>query len=227
MNLTEKFLQFALLGVEWVLWLLVVLSVISVYVMLERWIFFRSVSGGDTKLRRRLMTTLADGELEEAARIVRDANGTGGRMVAEMLAVNGRGRSSLDAAMNAVRAEEKIRLEQHLSYLGTLGANAPFIGLFGTVLGIIQAFNDLAETGLRPGGEQSTAVMAGISEALVATAVGLLVAIPAVVAYNVFQRRVKRMLAEGEAIANGAFSYIVTADGADPYRRPSASQEEA
>ena len=105
--------------------------------------------------------------------------------------------------------EEKVRLERNLAFLGTLGANAPFIGLFGTVLGIIKAFKDLAESGLKPGGETSTEVMSGISEALVATAVGLLVAIPAVVAYNIFQRRVKRTMGEAESLANTARSLVV------------------
>ena len=80
--------------------------------------------------------------------------------------------------------------------LGTLGNNAPFIGLFGTVIGIIQAFHDLSSN---PEGGPSV-VMAGISEALVATAVGLLVAIPAVIAYNGYQRMVKRRLSNAEAM---------------------------
>jgi len=213
MNLTEKFLDFALLGAEWVLWLLVVLSVISVYVMLERFMFFRSVSGADASIRRGLRGALLDGDLEQAEKLVRNAEGTGGRMVAEMLAQAERDKSALDAAMLGVRAEEKLRLERNLAFLGTLGNNAPFVGLFGTVLGIIQAFNELAKSGVNPGGEQSATVMAGISEALVATAVGLLVAIPAVVAYNAYQRRVKRTLAEADGMANAALGLIVAAGG--------------
>lgn len=212
MNITEKFLQFALLGAEWVLWLLVALSVASVYVMIERAMFFRSVSGADTSVRRPLLAALADGELAKARKLVADVLGPGGRMVKEMLVVTGRGREAMEAAMNAVRPEERLRLEKNLSFLGTLGANAPFIGLFGTVLGIIQAFKDLAKSGLQAGGEHTTKIMAGISEALVATAVGLLVAIPAVVAYNLYQRRVKRTLGEAEALANGALT-LLTGDG--------------
>jgi biopolymer transport protein ExbB/TolQ len=208
MNITEKFLQFALLGAEWVLWLLVVLSVMSVYVMIERAMFFRSVSGADTVVRRPLLTALADGELAKARKLVADVLGPGGRMVREMLVVSGRGREAMEAAMNAVRPEERLRLEKNLSFLGTLGANAPFIGLFGTVLGIIQAFKDLAQVGLQAGGEHTTKIMAGISEALVATAVGLLVAIPAVVAYNLYQRRVKRTLGEAEGLAHGALTLL-------------------
>ncbi len=78
-------------------------------------------------------------------------------------------------------AAERPRYERFLSFLGTLGSNAPFIGLFGTVLGIIKAFNDLGAVAIQGSAIQQT-VMTGISEALVATAVGLAVAIPAVVA---------------------------------------------
>lgn len=212
MNLTEKFLDVALLGAEWVLWLLVALSVVSVYVMLERFLFFRSVAGADTSLRRPLRAALAEGDFEQAEKLVRNAEGSGGRIVSEMLVGSRRGKAAVEGAMNAVRAEEKVRLERNLAYLGTLGANAPFIGLFGTVLGIIQAFNELGRSGVNPGGQQSAAVMAGISEALVATAVGLLVAIPAVVAYNVFQRRVKRTLAEADALANISLGAILSQD---------------
>lgn len=84
----------------------------------------------------------------------------------------------------------KLSLEKRLGILATFGNNAPFIGLFGTVLGIIKAFHDLGtshEFGIR-------VVMTGISEALVATAMGLFVAIPSVIAYNYFVRRVKKIL---------------------------------
>jgi biopolymer transport protein ExbB/TolQ len=209
MNLTENFLQFSLLGAEWVLWLLVILSVISVYVMLERLLFFRSLSNTDAALRRPLLEDLAASDFDGAVRRVEKAAGPGGRMVAGLLAQASRSSDAVEAAMAGIRAEEKIRLEKNLSFLGTLGANAPFIGLFGTVLGIIRAFEDLAQAGLKPGGDQSAVVMAGISEALVATAVGLLVAIPAVVAYNVFQRRVKRMLALADALGGSVYPFVM------------------
>ncbi len=227
MSLTEEFLKFSLLGAEWVLWLLVVLSVLSVYVMIERALFFRGVSGADREIRRKLLELLSAGDREGAIKEVEKAAGPGGRMVRQMLTHADNGSDAIDAAMNAVRPEEKIRLERSLSFLGTLGANAPFIGLFGTVLGIIKAFKDLAKSGLQPGGETSTEVMAGISEALVATAIGLLVAIPAVVAYNVFQRRVKRLLSEAEGMANTARSFIVLRTNGDTKASAKASAKES
>jgi biopolymer transport protein ExbB/TolQ len=217
-NITERFLDFALLGAEWVMWLLVVLSVVSVYVMIERILFFGGVSRSDTELRRRLVAALGDGSFDKVVEMTKGTPGVCARIVGEMAAQAHRGRAAVEAAMNGSRAEEKIRLERNLSFLGTLGANAPFIGLFGTVLGIIQAFHELAKSGVNPGGEQSTAVMAGISEALVATAVGLLVAIPAVVAYNIFQRRVKRTLAQADGLSSAAFALILGDNGSDGER---------
>jgi biopolymer transport protein ExbB len=215
MNLTEKLLQFTLGGAEWVLWLLIVLSVFSVYVMLERFLFFRTVSGVDAALRRPLLEALSAGDRAAARKLAEGSAGTGARMAAEMLRHHGSGigAASADAFMQAVRPGEKLRLERNLSYLGTLGANAPFIGLFGTVLGIIKAFKDLADSGIKPGGDSAAAVMTGISEALVATAVGLLVAIPAVVAYNFFQRKVKALLGEADGLASMVRGFLESAAG--------------
>src|SRR5262245_6633927 len=115
--------------------------------------------------------------------------------------------------MASARSREKLALEKNLGVLGTLGNNAPFIGLFGTVLGIIKAFADLAKT---QGGGGAGVVMAGISEALVATAVGLLVAIPAVVAFNVFQSKVRRTIVRIDAMAHMILSAVPARDGDKP-----------
>ena len=97
---------------------------------------------------------------------------------------------NLARSLRRAATVELTTLERTVPFLATTGSTAPFIGLFGTVLGIIKAFRDLSlET--RAG---ASAVMAGISEALVATAIGLLVAIPAVVAYNYLQRQVKQTI---------------------------------
>ena len=99
---------------------------------------------------------------------------------------------------------ERLRYERGLAFLGTLGSNAPFVGLFGTVLGIIRAFHDLAANSA----QGAQAVMAGIAEALVATAVGLLVAIPAVAAYNAFSRHVETAAAAAGGLGHAVLAYI-------------------
>src|SRR3954464_12253293 len=101
-------------------------------------------------------------------------------------------------AISSIIEKRRLQYEQGLFILGTLGNNAPFVGLFGTVLGIIRAFADLSMS--NKAGAQT--VMAGISEALVATAVGLFVAIPAVLAFNVFQRLLKRVIGRSNALAH-------------------------
>jgi biopolymer transport protein ExbB len=100
--------------------------------------------------------------------------------------------------MASAKSRLRLDMERNLGVLGTLGNNAPFIGLFGTVLGIIKAFADLSRN--QAGG--AGAVMSGISEALVATAVGLMVAIPAVIAFNFFQGRVRKTLGRVDAMAH-------------------------
>ena len=98
------------------------------------------------------------------------------------------GPESVEDLLGGASRTERARFEKRLGILATIASNAPFIGLFGTVLGIIRAFKDLAGNM----SEASDAVMAGIAEALIATAVGLLVAIPAVVAFNIFKSKVSK-----------------------------------
>lgn len=109
----------------------------------------------------------------------------------------------MEGSMNGYMAGYKYKLDRGLVVLGTLGNNAPFIGLFGTVIGIIKAFHDLSA---HPEGGPAV-VMAGISEALVATAVGLMVAIPAVIAFNTFTRLVKTKMARAQALAQTVLTY--------------------
>ena len=100
-----------------------------------------------------------------------------------------RGPEAVGRIVEAEIARARLGYEARLSFLGTLGNNAPFLGLFGTVLGVIHAF---AALGAHPGADGASMVMVGISEALIATAVGLFVALPAVVAFNFYQRWLRR-----------------------------------
>lgn len=211
MDLTEKFLQLALLGANWVLWILVILSIASVAIMIERWLHYRTVTGRDAALAKPLNEALADKDIPAAQAVVKGSEAPGARMVSGMLEAAGRGPAAAGALLAGIRTGERIRLERNLAFLGTVGSNAPFIGLFGTVLEILRVFNLLGESGVTSGGQASD-IMTGISEALVATAIGLLVAIPAVIAYNTFNRRVKRLLSEGDALAGMALSQLSDKD---------------
>ncbi len=118
-----------------------------------------------------------------------------------------RGTHAVSETMLSVKARERLRLERYLPVLGTLGANAPFIGLLGTVLGIIKAAHDMSQAQANQLGA-ANAVMAGVFEALVATAVGLFVAIPAVVAFNYFQRRVRGSVGRVDSLAHMLLSMM-------------------
>ncbi|MEK7286988.1 MAG: MotA/TolQ/ExbB proton channel family protein, partial [Elusimicrobiota bacterium] len=115
-----------------------------------------------------------------------------------------RPKNQIEDLVSAVRIEERLKIENYLGILGTLGNTAPFIGLFGTVVGIIKAFHDLALSG--SGGP--SVVAAGISEALVATAGGLAVAIPSVMCYNYFLRQVKNLSIAMEATQKRISVYL-------------------
>jgi biopolymer transport protein ExbB len=124
-----------------------------------------------------------------------------------------RGPAAVDKAMQSAMALERERLELRLSFLGTVGNNAPFIGLFGTVIGIIHAFSELGHSASGHGAAASqvasAAVMSSIADALVATAVGILVALPAIATYNYLQQRVTTLLSGSEVLTNLVMAYLV------------------
>jgi biopolymer transport protein ExbB len=103
---------------------------------------------------------------------------------------------SLEAAVERERAQVGLRLRKNLWILGTIGATTPFVGLFGTVAGIMRSFRDLGMDVSSGGAGNTAVVMSGISEALITTAGGILVAVEAVVLYNYFQSRLARIAIE-------------------------------
>ncbi|MDI6854057.1 MAG: MotA/TolQ/ExbB proton channel family protein [Deltaproteobacteria bacterium] len=188
--LTKTLLQVSLGGSAWVLLLLLGLSVASVAVMIERgWLYFRH-RFPEHHFVAELKPLLRERNWPQVIALCRESKALEPQVLLAGLRHIAQGKEAVQEAMEGERVHIGLLLEKRLSFLGTLGANAPFIGLFGTVLGIIHAFKDLALTE----GGGGPAVMAGIAEALVATAVGLLVAIPAVVMYNFFHRRLHVVL---------------------------------
>jgi biopolymer transport protein ExbB len=194
--LSHKLLGVTLGSAEWVLWVLVILSVASIALMLERAVYFARHRLPNSEA---LALQLARGEFDAVRAAVGDRPGMEAAVVREALASMSKGPDTVEQVIASTVARERPQYERFLSFLGTLGNNAPFIGLFGTVLGIIKAFNDLGRSGAKGGAIQQT-VMAGISEALVATAVGLAVAIPAVVAFNLFNRQLKTLTSRTNAL---------------------------
>ena len=202
--LTHKLLTTLTANAEWVLWLLAVLSVLSIAVMLERSIYFGTHRMPNPE---NVLLDLVKGDYAAVKKAVADTRGMEAAILREGLEWMAKGPDSVEEVINATMARERPRYERFLSFLGTLGANAPFIGLFGTVLGIIKAFHDLGAS-VTKGSQMQQTVMAGISEALVATAVGLAVAIPAVVAYNVLTRQLKTVTASATALGHALVGHL-------------------
>src|SRR4051812_37297523 len=199
-------------GASWVMWLLIGLSVISVAIMLERGWFYFSLRDDVPALAADLRRLLRSGEAEEALRKLEASPSAEAAVVVAGLREADHGMKAADEAMQGAAALQRMKLERRLAYLGTLGNNAPFIGLFGTVIGVVQAFEQLGKRGMPPAASASsaapTAVMAAIAEALVATAVGLIVAIPAVAMYNFYQRISRSILANTDALSHVLLSYL-------------------
>jgi biopolymer transport protein ExbB/TolQ len=178
---------------EWVLWVLIGLSLCSVAVMVERMVFYRHHALDIHEVRRNFSQFLAKGDLQGAAEYLQSYDSLETNTVLFGIREYARGPDAVEDLLIAAGRKERARYEKRLNFLATVASNAPFIGLFGTVLGIIRAFKDLSSNMA----EASGAVMGGIAEALISTAVGLLVAIPAVVAFNVLKGRVKSIVDDG------------------------------
>lgn len=198
MALEERMNSFALLGAEWVLWLLVGLSVLCLAIAVERSIYLILNKTSGASLQAAIAAFMKDGETGAFQKRLDSMKGVEARVLAAGVEASAQGPASAEEAIAGTLIFEKARLDRGLIVLGTTGSNAPFIGLFGTVLGIIKAFHDLAQMDA----EGAEAVMSGISEALVATAIGLMVAIPAVVLYNIFQRLNKAILTNTESLSH-------------------------
>ncbi len=200
-------------GASWVMWLLGLLSLASVAMIVERAFFFRSLGSNVRALAERLDARLQKGDWPGAIADLAPLQSVAANVTIAGLKLAKLGPDAADRAMESAVALERTRLDRGLTFLGTLGNNAPFIGLFGTVIGVIGAFEELGHAApghgvAAAGAVASQAVMTSIAEALVATAVGLFVALPAVAAYNYFQRRMSSLLAETEILSNLLLAYL-------------------
>ena len=216
MNLIAHFTQsLSRLDTGWVLLFLLALSVVSVIVMLERALFFRSIRADVRALSRELDQLLRQRRYHDAAARLRASPSAEAAIVLPGVLMADLGAAAAEKAIGGATALQRQRMERGLAFLATLGSNAPFVGLLGTVLGVIEAFRALGAPGpAEPAGRAASAlapqaIMTGISDALVATAVGLLVAIPAVAAYNGFTRRIQSTLAQSEALNDVLLAHLL------------------
>ena len=194
MDLQEKLTGFAMLGATWVMWLLIGLSVGGLAVALERAIYLLRTSDNIRRLKAEILARLRGGDREGALARLAQSRSVEAQVVAAGLQED-EGHASAEERMGGAAQIAKLRMEKRLAFLGTLGSNAPFLGLLGTVIGIIRAFEELNNAA----GKVSAGLMSEIGEALVATAIGILVALPAIAFFNFFQRVIKARLSRADA----------------------------
>jgi biopolymer transport protein TolQ len=179
-----------------ILYLMGLLSLISISIMIERFFALKKISQSSSKMAVGFRSVIENQKLEQIDTLSENSHSLEGRALNYGLKfVKAHGMSGLDELFNSFKAIEKPGLEKNLNILGTIASNAPYVGLLGTVMGIMKAFNDLANAP----GQGNEVVMAGIAHALVSTAIGLAVAIPAVVAFNFFQKKVSMVLSNIDA----------------------------
>lgn len=169
------------------MFILIFCSVITLAFTIERWWFFWKIKLNLENFMATLKKYIEDADFEKALNLCRTTKNPVAKVMEVAIINHKKPKSQVIELMNAARLEQRVRMEQFIIVLGTMATICPFLGLFGTVIGIIRAFHDLAISG--SGGP--SVVAAGISEALVATAAGLGVAIPAVVLFNYFMKKVK------------------------------------
>jgi biopolymer transport protein ExbB/TolQ len=191
-DLVEKLILISLFG----------LSIWSVSILIDRYRLLRKQTKNSPFLE--LKEKVSQHQLKISSKHDADSYIVG---LSEVLLKTHQNPDSLMAGVSSYSKIQRMQLEKGLAVLATLGSNAPFIGLFGTVLGIIRAFAYL-------GSQSGTAsVMSGISQALFATAFGLFVAIPAVIGFNLFSKMIKDLMTQGEALRDLYIAELKIPDG--------------
>jgi len=196
-DVTSQLSSLTHLGAGWIVWLLIALSVASVAVMVERTIVL--VRSGDDiqRLRAELMPHLFARDYGGASAVASGSRSYEARVLSAGLQVVADGAATAEQRMAGESTLARLAMEKRLAFLGTVGSNAPFVGLLGTVIGIVRSFAALQASA----GKVSANLMSEVGEALIATAIGILVAIPAVAAFNAFQRVIKARLSNADALA--------------------------
>jgi len=196
--------------------ILLIMSAWSIGVMIDRWIAFGAARKQSRKFAPMVAGALREGQLDEAIRMAeRNKKSHLARVVTsglrefrrdgESTEIPGEKIEATKRALDRAEAIVHVELERGLSGLATIGSTAPFVGLLGTVIGIIDAFSKIQEqraTGL-------TAVSGGISEALVTTALGLFVAIPAVAMFNYFTAKIRAFDVEMDNSSSELVDYFL------------------
>lgn len=225
--IVEKLLKVALLGASWVMYLMIFLSVISIGQMVERWLFYFKHNQDADELEEELMKLLEAGDREGAEALLDKVKSRSfeAEAIRPALKYLEAGPEAFTDCVDAELVKVRQDCERGMNLLATLGNNAPFIGLMGTVIGVIISFQKLGQS---QGANSMSSVMGGIAEALVSTGVGLFLALPAVVAYNMLSKKVETIDGNVQSITKHITAFI-KAQRAGEYTavRPVSMMEEA
>ncbi len=181
---------------------LAVCSVVTLGFAIERALYFWSSSSSSQVFMNELAAQLKSGGQRGALEYCKRAGSPVGRVMAQGVMHMGRTRDELQQRLDTAIDLETVEMERNLGVLGTMSNIAPLLGLFGTVVGIIRAFADIARTGSGGG----SVVAMGVSEALMTTAAGIVVAVIATVAFNFFVRRIRTRTAHLEDARESFFT---------------------
>lgn len=172
-------------------------SVIAVTFIFERWLYLKRTTVNSDHFFQQIRNAVQRGGLEAAISVCAASVSSLANVIRAGLEERTSDAGNFAEMMDAVAMEERAKLEKNLNVLGTLANVSPLIGLFGTVIGIIRAFHAMALNG----SAGPSVISAGIAEALITTAAGLVVAVPAVIFYNFFLRRVNSVMSEIESVS--------------------------
>lgn len=193
-------------------------SIVTLAVVVERVLYFNRRRGNPEEAARRIQSHVRSGTTSEALRECEGSSHPIGAVAAELFRG---GLESAEERIYVALSQQKLLLERNLNVLGTMAAVAPLVGLLGTVWGIMRAFHDMASVG----SAAPSVVAAGVAEALVTTAAGLIVAVPALMIYNHFSRRLNVMLTEAENYTRSIRATMVDNTTPAPAPKPTRSQE--
>jgi biopolymer transport protein ExbB len=204
LDIQERLTAFAMLGATWVMWLLIILSIIGVAIIFERIYYFFASRDDARALQEDLRLLLAKNDIVGARDRLAQSRSFQARIVHSGIEVADEGSDAVEERLAGETAVARTQMERNLGFLGTVGNNAPFVGLLGTVIGVIKAFHVLDESA----GKVTSGLMTEVGEALVATAIGLLVALPAVAFYNYFQRLIRYRLTWADALGRDLLAHL-------------------
>jgi biopolymer transport protein ExbB len=205
MDIQAKITSLAGLGATWVMWALIGLSIAGMAIALERAVVLVWRRENLAKLKAEVLALLRAGDRKAAHARLAKSRAFEAEVVATGLAIADASVAAVEERLTAGAQTAKLRMERRLAFLGTLGSNAPFLGLLGTVIGIVRAFHELNSAA----GRVTAGLMSEVGEALVATAIGILVALPAIASFNYFQRVIKARLTQADVFGKEVLAMLM------------------